>query len=71
MGYTLRDYQQKCHQDTLDYIKNKGKAGIVVAPTAHGKALQIAQLTHDYEGGVIVLSPSKEILEHRFLFCVP
>ena len=48
MGYTLRDYQQKCHQDTLNYINNKGKAGIVVAPTAHGKALQIAQLTHDY-----------------------
>lgn len=66
MGYTLRDYQQKCHQDTLNYINNKGKAGIVVAPTAHGKALQIAKLTHDYEGGVIVLSPSKEILEQNY-----
>lgn len=33
MEYKLRDYQEKCHQDTLDWMKNGGKAGVVVNPT--------------------------------------
>lgn len=66
MEYKLRDYQEKCHQDTLNWLKNGGKAGVVVAPTAHGKAIQIAQLTHEYEGGVIILSPNKEILAQNY-----
>lgn len=44
MGFTLRDYQQKCHDDTLNYIggKDGNKPSLVVLPTGcHEKGYQV------------------------------
>ncbi|HMW49996.1 MAG TPA: hypothetical protein PKC70_16990, partial [Cellvibrionaceae bacterium] len=40
--------------------------GIVVAPTGSGKSVISAGLVKDFEGGTLILQPSKEVLESNF-----
>lgn len=65
--YKLRDYQQKSHDATMEYLKQKKpKPGIVVAPTGSGKSILIAKLAQDYNEKVLVLCPSQEILSQNY-----
>lgn len=70
--YALRDYQIEAHEATLNFIeknknsKRKLNAGIVVLPTGSGKSLSIATLAKDYGKPILILCPSKEIVEQNY-----
>ncbi len=40
--------------------------GIIVAPTGSGKSVICAGLVKDFDGGTLILQPSKEVLESNF-----
>ena len=42
--YTLRPYQRKAVENTLNYFKKKQDPAVIVLPTGAGKSLVIAQL---------------------------
>jgi len=64
----LRDYQK----DGVDAILKHFKSGkvkdipIIVAPTGSGKSIYIANVANELKGGVLVLQPTKEILEQNY-----
>lgn len=65
---TLRDYQDEavvlCHEHLLrGSYKDRP---IVVAPTGGGKSIYIAHLTDLLKEGVLVIQPSKELLEQNY-----
>lgn len=64
--FVLRDYQQQASDIAVDFFRSKAKGnGIIVAPTGSGKSLLIADIARQLNGNVIVLQPSKEILEQN------
>jgi DNA repair protein RadD len=64
---TLFEYQENCVQDCLEYLHGSSKkAAVVVAPTASGKSLMISAVAERYGKPVLVLQPSKELLEQNF-----
>ncbi len=64
---TLRPYQKDAVASSLDFFRsNSDKRPIVVAPTAAGKSIYIAAITSALQGGVMVLQPSKELLEQNY-----
>lgn len=67
--FKLRDYQEECHKDIMAYLSGpqSSKPGLVVLPTGTGKSISIAHLADSFqEGKILVLCPSKEILEQNF-----
>lgn len=67
MSYELRDYQKEAVNASLEYIKGKNnRPGVVVAPTASGKSLIIAGIAKEYNGPILVLQPSIELLEQNY-----
>lgn len=62
---TLRPYQESAASAALDSIE-RGKNGIVAIPSGAGKSLVIADLATKINGGIVVLQPTKEILEQNF-----
>lgn len=68
MQYKLRDYQQQASDAAVKFFlsKKKDRNGILVLPTGAGKSLLIADIAHRINGSVIVLQPSKEILEQNY-----
>lgn len=63
----LRPYQQEC----LDKILWERKANLegnslCILPTGAGKSVVIAKLVHELNEPVLILQPSKEILEQNF-----
>lgn len=68
MKYILRDYQQKASDAAAAFFSNKKseRNGILVLPTGSGKSLIIADIAQKLNGDVIVLNPSKEILEQNY-----
>lgn len=63
----LRDYQQKAVQDVLETIKNnKSIKTVVVQPCGAGKSLIIAKLSELIKKPILVLQPSKELLEQNY-----
>lgn len=64
----LRDYQKGGVESILGYFKNGDEKDIpiVVAPTGSGKSIYIAHVANELSGGVLVLQPSKEILEQNY-----
>lgn len=63
----LRPYQEKSSDIAVDYFLGPSeKPSIVVAPTAFGKSVLIADIATKLGGGVLVLQPSKELLEQNF-----
>lgn len=67
-GYTLRSYQQNAVEAARAYLTNPawaGRHGLIVLPTGSGKSLVIAGLATQLNAPVLVLQPSKEILEQN------
>lgn len=66
--YELRDYQKRAVNKCVEYLKDKTKKehGIAVLPTGSGKSLVISGIVNELDGKVLVLQPSKEILEQNF-----
>lgn len=63
----LFDYQEKCVTDCVEYIySNNSKPQIVVAPTAAGKSVLISVLADRIKKSILVLQPSKELLEQNY-----
>lgn len=63
----LRKYQERSVQKCIDYVNSKDKRpGVVVAPTAAGKSLIIAEVARRSNRPVLVLQPSKELLEQNY-----
>lgn len=65
--YKLREYQEECHVNTMNYLaQKKTKPGIVVLPTGLGKSLNIAKVAQDYDGSSVIVCPSQEILKQNY-----
>lgn len=65
--YKLRPYQQEASDAAVRFFLSKDKRnGLIVAPTGSGKSLLVADIARQLDGNVIVLQPSKEILEQNF-----
>lgn len=66
MIFKLRPYQQEAADKAVWHLKNYGKPFVVQAATGAGKSLIIADICHRLNEPVLVLQPSKEILEQNF-----
>ncbi len=69
MQYSLRLYQQQASDAAVRYLENKAVtkgAGLIVLPTGSGKSLVIADIVNRLDADVLILQPSKEILEQNF-----
>ena len=65
--YELRDYQKEASNAAVNAFEgNKGKNGILVLPTGSGKSLCIADIASRIDEPLLVLQPSKEILEQNY-----
>lgn len=63
----LRPYQQKASEVAVSYFLGQvEKPSIIVAPTAFGKSVLIADIAKKIDGKTIVLQPSKELLEQNY-----
>lgn len=65
--YPLRGYQKDSIEDILSFIDREKKVRTVaVLPCAAGKSLIIGKLAKRIGGAIIVLQPSKELLEQNY-----
>lgn len=65
--YTLREYQQEAVDRSLDFFRTIGRERpILELPTASGKSIIIAYIVKGLLGRVLVLQPSKELLEQNY-----
>lgn len=70
--FVLREYQQEaCDIALSELLSPSKKRGVIVAPTASGKSLYTAYIARQLldvkpEAGILVLQPSKELLEQNF-----
>ena len=66
--YKLRKYQESGSKDCVDILTSPKKKcmEIVVAPTAAGKSLYIADAVSKVEEPILVLQPSKELLSQNY-----
>lgn len=60
----LRSYQQEAVEKLL-WSKDLPGADICVLPTGAGKSLVIADLSHKIDGPILIIQPTKEILEQN------
>lgn len=67
MKFELRDYQKKCMEKIL-WAKNANLEGndLVILPTGSGKSVLIAELANVLNEPILVLQPTKEILEQNY-----
>jgi DNA repair protein RadD len=66
MLYTLRDYQQEAVSCAIHGLRHYDKPFIIQAATGAGKSLIIADICHKIDAPVLILQPSKEILEQNY-----
>lgn len=64
--YKLRPYQQEATDIAIDKLKHYGKPFIIQAATGAGKSLIIADICHRIDEPILILQPSKEILEQNY-----
>lgn len=66
--FILRDYQQRASDKAVGFFTSKegGGNGLLLLPTGAGKSLIIADIARRLSSDVLVLQPSKEILEQNF-----
>lgn len=64
MKYKLRPYQDQAVEIALKHFQ-KGKPFVIQMATGAGKSLVIADLCHKLDQPVLVLQPSKELLEQN------
>ena len=63
----LRPNQFEPVQKGIEYFSlKKAEPSIIVAPTAFGKSIVIAHIAKGIEEKVLVLQPSKELLEQNY-----
>ena len=63
----LRDYQIEPVAVGIEYFNTKKMApSIIVAPTAFGKSIVIAHIANGIGEKVLVIQPSKELLEQNY-----
>lgn len=65
--YRLRDYQNEAVDQAIKHLDEYDKPFIVQAATGAGKSLIIAEICHKLDEPVLILQPSKEILEQNYL----
>lgn len=66
MNYTLRPYQKAASKKGVDYLRTYNKPFVLVLATGAGKSLVIADICHELDEPVLILQPSKEILEQNY-----
>lgn len=66
MVYTPRPYQAKGTEAAIWYLKNYGNPFIVLMATGAGKSIVIADICRKLDEPVLILQPSKEILEQNY-----
>lgn len=66
MKYKLRPYQEDAVHAAINYFEVENRKGVIVAPTGAGKSLIIAEIAHRLCSPVLVLQPSKELLEQNY-----
>lgn len=65
--YKLRPYQQEAVEIALKHLTKKSpKPFVVQAATGAGKSLIIAEICHRLNEHILILQPSKEILEQNY-----
>ena len=62
----LRPYQERAVESAVSFFKQGGSGGLIVLPTGAGKSLVIANIALRLGEPILVLQPSKEILEQNF-----
>ena len=63
----LRPYQEKAKEDIKNFIeKSSNNKGLVVLPTGAGKALIVGLIAEMCKKNVLVIQPSKELLEQNY-----
>ena len=68
MVYTLRDYQKQSSDAAVRFFSDPNSSkhnGIIILPTGAGKSLVIADIASKIDEPLLVLQPSKEILEQN------
>ena len=67
MQYQLRNYQKSASDAAVGAFTSKKESnGLLILPTGAGKSLVIADIAHRLDGPLLILQPSKEILEQNF-----
>lgn len=67
MKFELRPYQKKASDAAVAFFNSKdNNNAIIVVPTGGGKSIILADIARQLDGNVLVLQPSKEILEQNF-----
>ncbi|MCA9325430.1 DEAD/DEAH box helicase family protein, partial [Candidatus Saccharibacteria bacterium] len=64
--YKLRPYQQEASNIGVQKLRGKSKPSIIMAATGAGKSLIIADICHKIDEPILILQPSKEILEQNY-----
>lgn len=64
--YELRDYQVEASNVAIKHLKEYNQPFIIQAATGAGKSLIIADICHKLDEPVLVLQPSKELLEQNY-----
>lgn len=64
--YKLRPYQAEAVEIAVRKLKGKSKPFIIQAATGAGKSLIIADICHKIDEPILILQPSKEILEQNY-----
>lgn len=66
MHYELRPYQVEAVEVGMWHLRNTGKPFVIQAATGAGKSLIIADICHKLDEPVLVLQPSRELLEQNY-----
>ena len=67
MQYNLRPYQKEASEAAVAAFRSKSKSnGILILPTGSGKSIIIADIAYRLGEPMLILQPSKEILEQNF-----
>lgn len=64
--YELRYYQKNAVEAGLNFLQGKHNGGLIILPIGAGKSLVIAAIANALKSPLLVLQPSKEILEQNF-----
>jgi len=64
--YILRPYQIEASNQAIYHLKNYSNPFVVMMATGAGKSLIIADICHKLNEPVLILQPSKEILEQNY-----
>lgn len=64
--YKLREYQNEAVRAALSAFKSSKHPFIIQAATGAGKSLIIADICHKLNDNVLILQPSKELLEQNY-----